>query len=48
MKKIEKTREDVLRLQTIKKSKIGELAHKIRAARQTQDELEKRQFQAKE
>ena len=34
IKKIEKTRDDALRLQVIKRGKIGELSSKIKAERQ--------------
>ena len=48
MKKIEKTRDDAVRLQSIKQSKINHLQHRIKAEQKGQEELQKRLDQAKE
>ena len=42
MKKIEKTRDDAMRLQSIKHSKINHLQHRIKAEQRGQESLQKR------
>ena len=48
MRKIEKTRDDAMRLQGIKQGKINDLQNKIRAEQKAQDALNSRLEQAKE
>ena len=48
MKKIEKTRDDAIRMQQIKESKIKDLQGRIRAEQANQDDLNKRMELAKE
>ena len=48
MRKIEKTRDDAMRLQGIKQGKINDLQNKIKAEQKAQDALNSRLEQAKE